>query len=163
MDAGGAPRGQVGEGRDWTRRLKLSHAWTSFYPQVTPHSHHGSASSRPQAPPLLDRELEARGQLRGCGGCCRALGPREANSGHKPADVAAAFPRMSPTSPSAPKKHRAVKAQSRVLHVLGADLQSSVQGRYLWLAPSQHQSGSRRPSSASSSRLVAMMCSSCCR
>lgn len=27
----------------------------------------------------------------------------------------------------------------------------------------QHQSGSRRPSSSSSSRLVAMMCSSCCR
>lgn len=32
----------------------------------------------------------------------------------------------------------------------------------LSLALNQHQSGSRRPSSASSSRLVAMMCSSCC-
>lgn len=154
MKAEGAPRGQVGDEKTGVRRHpKPSHARTSFYSHPAPplNAHPCSASLPPSGSSLAQQTAgDRRADLVCLTCCCWPLGSREASTNSLLLPLLP--PEMLLPSPG-PKKHPGCGSIEQPASCSG--------GRSGAL--NQYQSGSRRPSSASSSRLVVMMCSSCCR
>lgn len=153
MKAEGAPRGQVGGRKDWsTHTPKAISCKNKFLlPTPPPNAHPRSASLLSSGSSSAQQTAgDRRADLVCLTCCCWPSGSREASTNSLLLPLLP--PEMLLPSPG-PKKHPGCGSTEQPASCSG--------GRSGAL--NQYQSGSRRPSSASSSRLVVMMCSNCCR